>query len=525
MPCSRIVILSARLLVRNTAVNALGRVINAALAIALTPYLLHRLGAAQFGVWTLATTLTFTSGYLSLAELGLQQAAVRLIAAARARNDTNAMNEVLSTTLWVYTALGVVLGAALVAVAGVLTHLFNVGEPLAHAARLTFAVIGLQLAVDLPCAALYAFLEGVQRYGTLRAVDVGSRLVWAAAVAAAVVLGHGVVALAVMSLATAVLALVLAGIAAQVVTGPGEFRITSPSRRTLRVLARSGSSLLVLRVLGVLYSQMDRAIIGIALTAVAVARYEVIYKIHATAALGIGVAASALMPASAYLAAADDDVRLREMFLRGTRYAIAFVVPISVAGIVYARALIRTWVGAEYVGLTGAAQLFLVYPVLAVVVTVGQTMLVGLNRMREMLQLQVIAVAVNLGLSIALVRPLGVIGVVWGTVIAYVIQWVPLTRVFLAQFGVSVAVWVRSVVVPTLVPLVAQVAFGIATVGIADRASHLWGVAALFGASYLVAIAVFAAVSMDASERRQLFDAARVNDAGAGAGAGDGKMV
>src|SRR5688572_32966518 len=88
---------SGRRLVRNTVANAVAGGVVALLAVLLTPFFLRRLGPAEYGVWLLATTLTFANGYLGLADLGLQQAGIRLVAEARSRDDLQAVNEVVST--------------------------------------------------------------------------------------------------------------------------------------------------------------------------------------------------------------------------------------------------------------------------------------------------------------------------------------------------------------------------------------------------------------------------------------------
>ena len=63
-------------IVRNTVLNSIGGIATAVLAIALTPFLLRRLGTDGYGVWLLATTFTISQG-LGLTDLGLRQTGVR----------------------------------------------------------------------------------------------------------------------------------------------------------------------------------------------------------------------------------------------------------------------------------------------------------------------------------------------------------------------------------------------------------------------------------------------------------------
>lgn len=486
---------SAARIVRNTMTNAAGRVVNSVLAIALTPIFLRDLGPEQYGIWLLAATLTFSAGFLSLAELGLNQASIRFVAEAHSRGDQREVNEVVSTTTVIYAVLGAVLALVLVAMAGVFTELFDVSPALARTARSMFMVVGLQIAVDLPASGVMTALEGAQRYGILRGIDVGLRLAWAAICVVLVNRGAGVMVLAWTALATSVLSAAAGLLAARRMRPPLALSLRFVTRATVRRLLRSGTPTMGLRILGVVYSQMDRIVIGVALAATAVAAYDVAYKIHAAAALTLGLMPSAVLPAAAAMGAAGDQDALRRLYLKGTRYSLAIGLPLVVGGIFYARPLIATWVGSDYTYVTGAARLFLVYPALALALVVGQTMLVGLGRMREMLRYHLVAVLTNLAVSVVLVNRFGIIGVIWGTVAGYALLWLPFTRLLLDQFGVTFAGWARTVAAPVAPAIAVQAAFCLLSLHYVEGLGQLWQVVGAFALSCGLAIVTFFLVS------------------------------
>src|SRR5205807_2247331 len=102
------------------------------------------------------------------------------------------------------------------------------------------------------------------------------------------------------------------------------------------------------KALSVIYGQMDRAIIGIALVTAAVSRYEIAYRIEALATLALVVASSSVFPAAAYNAARGDVERQRALFLRGSKYAVALAAPVALGAMFFARYLILGWVGRGY---------------------------------------------------------------------------------------------------------------------------------------------------------------------------------
>ena len=146
-------------------------------------------------------------------------------------------------------------------------------------------------------------------------------------------------------------------------------------------MGREATGFLTLRVSSIVYSQMDRVIVGVMLGAAAVANYEVAYKLHALAAMVLALAPSALMPAASYLGARGDTDRLRVLYVRGTRLAVAATSAVTLSAMIFARPLLVAWVGEDYAGLAGTTRLYLVYPILVSIHVIGLTMLVGLGRL------------------------------------------------------------------------------------------------------------------------------------------------
>jgi O-antigen/teichoic acid export membrane protein len=330
-------------------------------------------------------------------------------------------------------------------------------------------------------------------------------VLWGAATVVVVLLGYGVRSIAAVSLVGAFLTLGYSIWAAHRIRPDlrvSRDRVDAP---TIRDLLGYGAWFTVIRVAGVIYSQMDRIIVGSAIGIAAVARYDVPYKIHAIAALMLALAPSAVMPASALLQAQDDDARLRSLYLRGSRYAVATCTPIAIAAMIHARPLIQTWIGSgEFTSLADEARVFLLYPLFVSFHVIGVTMLVGMGRIRMLAMLAMGSAAINLIVSIALVGPLGLMGVIVGTQVAYASVWVPYLVMSLRLVGVSVAEWRREVLLPNLVAPAIQVVVGLASSRLVDRFDQFWmvGLAVLVNAG--TGIGAFAFIVMGADERRTL---------------------
>lgn len=497
---------SAALLVRNTLANGLGGMAGMAIGILLTPIMITQLGLAAYGVWTLALTLTFSGGYAALADLGIEAATARYVAEAEGE-DPEGVNRTVSTTLAFFTLLGLVLAGIIVALSGPLTHVFSVSPAMRGDAHVCFALVGAQLAFELPSRAYVAVLEGTQNFINYQAVELTRALLQAGLWIGALAAGWGIGALAAgLMLSTACVLLLYWRLAHRAVPGlrAGPHHA---SRAEFRRLLRFGGGVFVLRFTGTLYRQMDKVILGIALTPAAVGIYEVANKIHLAASQVQSMSVSALLPATA--TSRKDPALLRDMFLRGTCYTTAVSMPVVFAVFVFAEPLIRDWIGGDADAAAGPARLFLVYLVLNTVLAVGASMVVALGRLRVLLWATVANVLINLVVSIVLVGPMGIEGVILGTLIGNAVIFPVSLRLYLHTFDVPMAQWLARVVLPNAVPALAQfAALGGLYALVSDQANlALVGLAVV--ASLIVSFAVFLRVGLPSEERRVLLSTLR----------------
>ena len=497
-------IVTRRRLAGNTLANGAASAWSALVTLALTPFLLHHLGAASYGLWVLALGLTFSSGYLALADLGLSEASVKFVAEAHANDDANQISEIASTTVAVFTALGITLAAVAWILAPVLVDLFDVPHRLTGPAQLLFGLMGLEILVELPTAAVRSVIEGVQRYGWLRLLDVVSRLLWAVMIVIVVLDGHSVAALGVVTLAAAAVRAVASFVVAHRVAPGLRLRLSNVSGPTLHRVLSLGGLVSGLRVLTVIYAQMDRVIIAMVLAVASIASYDVAFRMQSVATLVLVTASSAVVPAAAYNAMRSDHDRQRELYLRGTKYAIAITVPVCIAGLLYARPLMVGWVGEAFAPDATAARLFLVFPIVACVNQVGIAMLIGLGRVHRVLLYQAIGVGTNLVVSVVLAQPLGIRGVVIGTLVGGLVVWVPYLRLLLRTFGVRLAELSRIAFRPALLPAVAQIALGVATLRWFSTIDSLAPAAAVSALSCAVFALGFARTGLDPDDRAAL---------------------
>ncbi len=195
----------------NAGWNAFGTLFNIVISFLLTPLLIRRLGADQWGLLLLVWSVT---GVLSLANFGMSEAALRYIAHYFAKNDIVGINRVLGASLTFYIAVCAVISAVVLGATSVVADWVKVPETSAYVIepllRLTTVLFTLGILTNayraIPMAVhrydisnFVSVTQGVVRTaGLLILVLVGLRVltlvVWEVTLASAVLVAHVVIA-------------------------------------------------------------------------------------------------------------------------------------------------------------------------------------------------------------------------------------------------------------------------------------------------------------------------------------------
>jgi len=216
---------------------------------------------------------------------------------------------------------------------------------------------------------------------------------------------------------------------------------------------------MLLNVGNLLAFRSDAMVIGARLDAAQVTFFDIGNKFFdPMTSLLIGVGA-VVMPMTSKLQATGDREEMRRVFLKWSKISLSIVLLVGTFLLVLGPDFLGSWIGPEYVGPSGAVlrvlmASFLVYlPVRGVALPV----LLGLGRARAPAIALLAMGVLNLGLSLALVGPFGILGVAIGTAIPNVIFAGVLLRLACRELGLPIASYAGYVAtratIAALVPL------------------------------------------------------------------------
>jgi len=410
-----------RTLTRNTAFNAAGRFWDAASGLVLQAYILDRIGMAAWGLWAFVNVFT---SYVGLVDFGVGSSFAKYIAEHAARDEDDEVDTVVSTGFFFYLVLGgliVVVGWPCIDwLVGALAALGPQRAGDFGDVRFTHDVHfllrwGLVVFAASNCVAAFTAVQtGLQRMGVTNALSFVASIVKIVATVAFLEAGFGVRGLLYTN------AIVLAAFAAASVAIAFWLRPTlriSPRRMTRAMLAKLfafGWRAQVAKLSNLIMFQTDKVIVALVFKFLGmVGLYD----------LGVGLANkmrqipvvlfSALVPAASDLDAREDHDRLRELYVRSTKYVAAIALPLVAFTVGAAGPLMRTWMGDKR-DLAVAAWVLRIIAfgyIANILPGAGVGVVLGKGRADLQMKAGVIATVSNLALTVVLVYTMGFYGI------------------------------------------------------------------------------------------------------------------
>lgn len=443
-----------RRLLINTLASGVSNAWAIVLALVTLPLVLHGLGTRTFGIWVILQTFSASTGWLAILDGGLGTSATRQIARHSSVEATVDTGAAIGTSLVAFAGLAVVgAGIAIAVGAPVVNALGRVPSAQRGTVEMAVLLLGGQVVAELAFQWAISCLEGLQRADLSRASDMVRRGLFAGTTSWAALATHSLVRVELAALVSSVV-----GALVGIVLLQRHARGVRPhwSRSEFRPLVHYGGIIALLRPISAMYRLMDRIIVAAALGPSAVTLVEIATQLQNGASAVLAAASYAVMPGAAWLHGRSGRTELKRLLLDGTRYVLLVSLPVAVGVIVLAGPGIDLWVGHRYHAAASATQIAVAALAVGAIAQVGSLILTGTGRAVVILRASAIGVVVNLGLSIALVFPLGIDGVFWATLISFLITTPWIVVSVCRDSDVAPAEFLRTSVLPTAVPLAAE---------------------------------------------------------------------
>jgi len=430
-------------IIKNVGSSWFALAVNIVVGVFLSPFILHRLGDAAFGIWVLIFSLT---GYYGVFDFGIRSSIIRYVSKYTATKDIEEVSGLINTAMFTYTCVGVV--SLLLTVVGCIyvDRLFKIPAAFHSTAQWLLFVVGTSVAVGFPLGVFGGMLEGMQKFYVNNWVQIGfSGVLRAVLIVFYLNRGYGLLTVALITVGLPVLASIVRAVVALRAL-PIKFRWKYVSRNSFRHMANYSGVTFMIIIAARLRFKTDAVVIGTFLSSAAITYFYAGSRLVDYAGELVSSLAQIFVPMSSQSDAAGNINRLRKIFVVGNRACAFTIFPITTLFVILGKSIIEVWLGKQYVAQAYPVLLVLIFPhTLMLMQNASSRILFGISKHGKLAIVTLIEGVANLVLSILLVRRYGIIGDAWGTAI-------PLLGTFLffmpwhlcSKLGVRISTYVRD---------------------------------------------------------------------------------
>jgi len=417
----------SRAVVHGAATAIAGRAIGIVAGIVAVPLTIGYLGSERYGIWVTISTLL---AFLSFTDFGLANSLSNALGKAYGEGDRQVARRYVSSAFCVLSLLALfllVLGTfAAPRLAGLIFPNADAGlarREISPALLIAFVIFAL----NFPLLVTHKVLSTHRESALANIWSIAGNVANFAAILA-VVWFRG-------NLPWLVLGCAGLGFLINVACAIWVFGFRTPwlrphhaalDRDIIRDLFSVGWRFLVIGGAWMVNSETDNLVIAHYLGAAQVTPYSITFGVFSNATLLQTLAYPSLWPAYTEAFARKDYTWIRRTFR--TTFTVSFVVAIIVVTflVIFGRPIIRFWAGASAVPTFSVLLWMGAWNLMLSHLYAGSCFLNATGHLRGMTIYGTITAVVNLGLSIVLVKPYGIAGVIAGTVIAFAVaNYVP----------------------------------------------------------------------------------------------------
>jgi O-antigen/teichoic acid export membrane protein len=401
---------------------ALAKLISITATLISVPLTLHYLGPERYGIWL---TISSFIAIMSFADLGLGNGLLSSVASAHGQDDTEAIRNYVSSGIATLTIVALVLAGLFAALSPLISWpaIFNVQSPQAMAeVGPAVSVFGLCFALTIPASIVQKVQIGLQQSFVASLWQCLASVLTLAAIIAATHFRLG--------LPWLVLAFMGAPLAVALINNIVFFSIMrrdiAPTRsRISPALAlhtmRIGLMFLVLQLVGAVAFSSDALVITQVLGPASVPQYAVPAQMFNVVSQLIVMSLAPLWPAYGEASSRADHDWVKTTFLRSLTISVAFAAIGAACITIAGPLLLHFWVGTAIQAPLALLLGLAIWKIIEAAGNAAAMLLNGLRLVRFQIVVAIVTGAVILALKFFLIKEHGIIGVIYATILGFVI--------------------------------------------------------------------------------------------------------
>ncbi len=446
-------------IIRNTASGVLRLVVLVPIPFLLTPFLLHHVGTAGFGVW--AVLLSF-NGLTALADFGVMGTLTKHVSQHYTHRDYLNLNRVMNAGLAMFSIIAAVCVLAVNLASGLLFSIFF-QKSLLPALQIQHAIqfMSVALALNLLSFPFSSLISGLQRLDLTNLLWGLNTVITASAAVVFIRLGKGIPGLVDAIVVTSTILFLLNVLVAWRLLPQLRIHPHHVRKSDIKKLSVFSSKVYVVQLATTVYFHTEKLLLAYFVGPTPVGWYEIANDMALKLRNAPAMIMTPLIPAASELEARGDDARTSELYYRSHKYlAVVGVAIVTVTGVL-AHRFVELWIGP---GFTATARGLIVLTgvhIANLAATPALFILIGRGKLGPAVRFALVGMFGTLILSGLLISMWGFTGALYGTSVSVLGAAGYLVAMFHQETGFSIPRLVKIYIRPILwgIVLAALVAF------------------------------------------------------------------
>lgn len=386
----------------------------------LTPFMIHKLGDSEYGLYTLIGSLV---GYISVLDFGLNNSIVRFVAKYKAQNDRKGEENFLATTMLIYFFIAII-----IVFAGVV-FLFNwdsffdklTAEKLGKA-KIMFGILIFNLAITLPGGAFSAICSGYEKFVFPRALNIIKYIMRSIMVFGLLLYGGDSISIVIMDTVLNILIIVLEAyfVLKQLKV---VFRMNHFEFKLVKEIFAYSVWIFVFAMVGQFQWKAGQVILGVISGTTAVAIYGVGIMLGTYYGAFSTAISSVFLPRATQMTVQNSTgEELTSMMIRIGRTSLLVLLMILGGFILYGQQFVHLWVGDTYKNSWMIALIVMIAYTLPLVQAFANSILEAKNKFSFKAIVYITLIGLGTFVGAFLAKYYGAIGIISGTTIGWILS-------------------------------------------------------------------------------------------------------
>lgn len=338
-------ITTSKRLIHNTIFNVVTLVSSAVITFFLIRFFLAQLGESRYGVWVLIGSIF---QYRRLLDMGMNSSIDRYIPVGLAKGDNEAIQRVLSTSLFFFSVVAVVCILLSLVIYLNIGAWFTIASDMVGTAGLLVLIVGSCFALAMPLQLSSALLSGLQRYDILNFAELFVLLLRTVLIVVLLQRGLGLLTMGLVFGISEIAVRLVQFVFARRLLAQASITLKSVDFKLLREMLAYGINTFLYTMGALILFKASDVIIAMYIGTEEVSQFAIAIAGVVLLSQFLRAFTAAIKPAVSDLDARDEHSRVREISFLMQKYSLLMIIPAGCFLVVMGRDFLQVWVGEEF---------------------------------------------------------------------------------------------------------------------------------------------------------------------------------